>query len=88
MLKTLWSRFRKSLCRNLCWHKYAYMGSVKSSYAGKDGREYECPIHFFECKECGHRFIARSSDECYTKGALEVLKLWVNGQIEIEFDEL
>ena len=69
-----------------CKHKYEYKGVWKCTfkYTEKDKASL-VPIHFFECSKCGKRKIIKESDNFYNSDIVNIAKLWLKDEIDIDF---
>jgi hypothetical protein len=76
------------LKRLFCKHNYGYKGVWKCTFRfmAKD-KESPVPIHFFECRKCGKRKIIKESDCLYNNNILNLAKLWLKGEIDVDFSD-
>ena len=69
-----------------CRHNFGMLG--KWDCTCKNGNEtWKVPIYFLECPKCGKRKVVRDSDVFYNSHTLEMVKLWLKGQVTIEFND-
>ena len=71
-----------------CEHRYGCKGVWRCTfkYTERD-KEKPVPIHFFECSKCGKRKIIKESDCLYNSNILNMAKLWLKGELEVDFSD-
>ena len=71
---------------NKCPHEYKQVGFIPFTFMDEDlGRTIHVHAYFYECKKCKKRFVSRECDFYYTETALDMMKLWEKGQLNIAF---
>jgi hypothetical protein len=76
------------LKRLFCKHNYGYKGVWNCTFRLIEKDEISSvPIYFFECRKCGKRKVIRDSDYLYNNHILDLTKLWLKGEIEVDFSD-
>ena len=85
MVELIMFKFIKQL---FCKHTYGCKGVWKCTFKYIEGdKEKFVPIHFFECSKCGKRKLVKESDFFYNSNILSIAKLWLKGELEVDFSD-